>query len=71
MMIFKVFFQEDAAETPVRENTKTLFIEGDSERDVRLKLKSLPYNIELIQAISDEYLEYEKQNPDFKIMEIE
>ena len=68
-MIFKVFFQENAAEAPVRENTKSVYVEGESERDVRQKLKSLPYNIEFVQVLKDEYLEFEKQNPDFRILE--
>ncbi|WP_455661111.1 DNA-dependent RNA polymerase subunit epsilon [Pradoshia sp.] len=70
-MIFKVFFQENAAEVPVREKTKTAYVEGISERDVRQKLKSLPYNVEFVQVLDAEYLEFEKQNPDFRIMEIE
>jgi DNA-dependent RNA polymerase auxiliary subunit epsilon len=70
-MVFKVFFQENAGETPVRENTKSVYVEGKSERDVRQKLKSLPYNVEFVQVLKDEYLEFEKRNPDFRIMEID
>ena len=70
-MIFKVFFQENAADVPVPEKTKPAYVEGTSERDVRQKLKSLPFNIEFVQVLDAEYLEFEKQNPDFRIMEIE
>ena len=29
-MIFKVYYQETITEVPVRENTKTIFVEGES-----------------------------------------
>jgi DNA-dependent RNA polymerase auxiliary subunit epsilon len=70
-MLFKVYFQERLNEVPVRENTKTLFIEGDSERDVRKKIADRNFNIELIQAVQGAYLEYEKQSEHFKVLEIE
>lgn len=69
-MLFKVYFQESMNEVPVRENTKTLFIEGESERDVRKKLTERKFNIEYIQAVQGAYLEYEKQNEHFKVLEI-
>ncbi|MEH7524618.1 RNA polymerase epsilon subunit, partial [Bacillus sp. JJ1503] len=47
-MIFKVFYQESKKEVPVREKTQTIYVEGESERDVRLKLADKPYNIEFI-----------------------
>lgn len=70
-MIYKVFYQESKTEVPVREHTKTLFIEAESERDVRSKLKDKPYNIEFVTAVDSKYLEFEKQNEDFKVLEIE
>ncbi|WP_335870445.1 DNA-dependent RNA polymerase subunit epsilon [Bacillus sp. 2205SS5-2] len=66
-MIFKVYFQESKQEAPVRENTKTIYVEADSERDVRLSLKDRPYNIEFIQSVQEDYLEYEKQNPNYAV----
>lgn len=69
-MIFKVYFQESIKQVPVREKTQTIYVEGDSERDVRLKLKNEPYNIEFITALEGAFLEYEKQNEDFKVLEI-
>jgi len=59
-MIFKVYYQENINDIPVRENTKTLFVQADSERDVRRKLEDLSYNIEFITPIEGAYLEYEK-----------
>jgi DNA-dependent RNA polymerase auxiliary subunit epsilon len=69
-MLFKVFYQESMHEVPVRENTKTLFINGESERDVRKKLADRGFNIEYIKPVAGAYLEYEKQNEDFKVLEI-
>jgi DNA-dependent RNA polymerase auxiliary subunit epsilon len=69
-MIFKVYFQERLHEVPVRENTKTIYLEGDSQRDVRKKLTDRGYNIEFVQSVAGAYLEYEKQNEDFKVLEI-
>lgn len=69
-MLFKVFYQGSLKEVPVRENTKSLFIEGESERDIRKKLAGKEMNIEYIQPIEGAYLEYEKQNEQFKVLEI-
>jgi DNA-dependent RNA polymerase auxiliary subunit epsilon len=68
-MIFKVFYQESATEVPVREKTKVLYVEAESERDVRTKLSPFNYNIEFIQELAGAHLEYEKQNENFKLTE--
>ncbi len=68
-MIFKVYFQESANEVPVREKTKTVFVEADSEREVRLILKDRNINIEYIQKVENAFLEYEQQNEDYKVLE--
>lgn len=69
-MIFKVYYQADATEVPIRENTKALFIEGESVREVRQLLKKETYNVERVEEISGPYLEYEKQQEDFKVLEL-
>ena len=69
-MVFKVYYQVTITEVPIRENTKTLFVEAESVRDVRLKLKKEPYNVELVLAETGAYLEYEKQQEDFKVLEL-
>ncbi|HLR62269.1 MAG TPA: DNA-directed RNA polymerase subunit epsilon [Lentibacillus sp.] len=66
-MVFKVLYQELPDEIPVREQTKSLYIEGDSERDVRNKLSGRNYNIEYIQVLDDAHLAYEKKSEDFKL----
>ncbi len=69
-MIFKVYYQETIRQVPVRENTKTLFIEANAEWEVRRKLKERNYNIEFITPLSGPYLEYEQQNENFKVESI-
>jgi DNA-dependent RNA polymerase auxiliary subunit epsilon len=68
-MIFKVYYQESIKEVPVREKTKTLFIEGESIRDVRSKIADRGYNVEFVQEVKGAHLEYELQNEDYKVLE--
>ena len=68
-MIFKVYYQENIKEVPVRENTKTLFIEGESVRDVRSKIADRGYNVEFVQEVKGAHLDYELQNEDYKVLE--
>ncbi|MFJ7638772.1 DNA-dependent RNA polymerase subunit epsilon [Peribacillus sp. NPDC097264] len=69
-MVFKVYYQVTISEVPIRENTQTMYVEGESVRDVRLKLKEKPYNVELVAPVAGAYLEYEKQSEDFKVLEL-
>ncbi|WP_409294527.1 DNA-dependent RNA polymerase subunit epsilon [Peribacillus sp. SCS-26] len=69
-MIFKIYYQELASEVPVREATKSVYVEGDSERDVRQKVADRNYNVEYITKVSGSYLTYEKQNEDFNVLEL-
>lgn len=66
-MIYKVYYQENITEIPVRENTKTLYLEASSEREVRHYLKDRNYNIELVQLLEGNYLEYEQNSPNFSL----
>ena len=66
-MIFKVFFQNNKFEAPVREHTKSIYVEAKSVRDVRNMLADRDYNIEFITEITGPFLEYEKQSEDFKV----
>ncbi len=66
-MIYKVYFQENVNEIPVRENTKTIYLEASSEREVRDYLKDRNYNIELVQLLEGAYLEYEQNSPNFRL----
>ncbi|WP_100373368.1 DNA-dependent RNA polymerase subunit epsilon [Bacillus sp. FJAT-45037] len=69
-MIFKVYFQETLMQVPVRERTQTIYVEGESESDVRKKLIPRDYNIEFITPVSGAYLDYEKQHEDFNVESI-
>ncbi|MGM7635992.1 DNA-dependent RNA polymerase subunit epsilon [Bacillus sp. Hm123] len=69
-MIFKVYYQEQKHEVPVREHTRVLYTEANSEREVRHALKNRPYNVEFVQKIENSYLEYEKQSPNFKLEQL-
>ncbi|WP_223700398.1 DNA-dependent RNA polymerase subunit epsilon [Sutcliffiella deserti] len=69
-MIYKVFFQQNPTEAPVRENTESLYIEASAVFEVRRKLIDKPYNIEFIQVVDGAYLEYEKQSENYKVLEI-
>jgi len=68
-MIYKVYYQELLTEVPVREKTKTVYVEADSVRDVRNKLKEKNFNIEFVTPVDEAYLEYEKANEDYKVLE--
>ncbi|MTH55769.1 DUF1447 family protein [Bacillus mangrovi] len=69
-MIYKVYYQESANEVPVREKTKTLYVNAESERFVRLKLKDKNYNIEFVQAVENSYLQYEEKSENYKVLEL-
>ncbi|GIN83867.1 UPF0356 protein YkzG [Heyndrickxia sporothermodurans] len=68
-MIYKVYFQESKTQVPVREKTKTIYVEGASERAVRQSLKNRQINIEYVQLLEGSYLEYEKEHENFELLE--
>lgn len=69
-MIYKVYYQENVLEVPVRENTKSMFIEADSEREVRQLLKDRDYNIEYVQLLDEQHLEYEQASTHFELEQV-
>lgn len=69
-MIYKVYFQESITQVPIRENTKHVYVEADSEKSVREKLKSRNYNIELIQLLEGPHLEYEQASSHFELEQV-
>jgi len=68
-MIFKVLYQESPDEIPVRKRTKSMYVEGESVREIRDKLikKGYKINVEHIHALDPAHLEYEKQSEHFKL----
>ncbi|WP_251516080.1 MULTISPECIES: DNA-dependent RNA polymerase subunit epsilon [Staphylococcus] len=67
MAVFKVFFQHNKSEVIVREKTQTIYVEAQSEEQVRRYLKDRDYNIEFITKLEGAHLEYEKQSEDFNV----
>ncbi|MBU5210901.1 MULTISPECIES: DNA-dependent RNA polymerase subunit epsilon [Heyndrickxia] len=68
-MIYKVYYQENKNEVPVRENTDAIYVEASSEREVRKSLKNRQINIEFVQLLKGSYLEYEKNHANYEITE--
>lgn len=69
-MIFKVLYQETKNLSPKRENTQSLYMEADSLVDARQIVESnTAYNIEFIQELNGKFLEFEQNEPDFKLTE--
>ena len=69
-MIFKIYYQEDQVRNPKRETTKSLFINADTEVQARaLVTENTGHNIEFIEPLEGKFLEYEQQNPDYKLTE--
>ncbi len=69
-MIYKVYYQETKIRNPKREDTKSLYMEADSDVIVRqLVEENTPYNIEFVQLLEGSHLEYEKENADFSLVE--
>lgn len=69
-MIFKVTYQQSKATNPKREDTKSLYLEAESDVDARaLVEKNTPYNIEFVQPLDPAHLAYEQKNPDFALTE--
>ncbi|GKV67660.1 UPF0356 protein [Sporosarcina sp. NCCP-2716] len=69
-MIFKVYYQESKVQVPVRENTKTMYVEAETQREVRKKLQSRNYNIEFIQQLEGEHLTYEQASGNFELEQV-
>lgn len=70
-MTFKVYYQPSKNTTPRRENTRSLYLEAESEAAARLLVENgTDYHIEFIELLDDKALAYEKEsNPDFKLTE--
>ncbi len=69
-MIYKIYYQEDMLQVPVRENTKSMYVKADSVRAVREMLKERNINIEYIQLLDGEHLEYEQASPHFELEQV-
>ncbi|MGM0123522.1 hypothetical protein IGI37_000894 [Enterococcus sp. AZ194] len=69
-MIYKVYYQETKERNPKREQTHSLYIEADTEVIARQLVEdNTPYNIEFVQTLDGNHLEYEKENAEFTLTE--
>ncbi|USS92880.1 DNA-directed RNA polymerase subunit epsilon [Fructilactobacillus ixorae] len=69
-MIYKVLYQANPKENPKREATKSLYVEAQTQAEVRdLIAENTEYTVEFIQPLAGKHLEFEQQEPDFKITE--
>jgi len=66
-MVFKILYQDNYEEMPLRERTRSMYVEAESVREVRNKLKDRNYNIEYIQELDEAHLNYEKKSEDFRV----
>ncbi|MCZ2258930.1 DNA-dependent RNA polymerase subunit epsilon [Sporosarcina sp. G11-34] len=69
-MIYKIYYQKNMTQVPVRENTISMYIEADSEKSVRELLKGKEFNIEYIQPLEGKHLEYEQASPSFQLEQV-
>ena len=69
-MIYKIYYQENVLEVPVRENTQCMYIEANSEKEVRELLKGRNYNLEYIQLLEGKHLEYEQASQHFELEQV-
>lgn len=70
MAIFKVYYQENSQEIPVRENTEVIYVEAESIPEVLKYLDDRNYNIEFVQELGEKYLEFEKESANFKLEKV-
>lgn len=69
-MIFKVYYQETKTRNPKREDTKSMYVEGENDVAVRQQVEeNTTYNIEYIQLLEGNHLTYEQEHADFKLTE--
>lgn len=69
-MIFKIYYQETKVRNPKREQTQALYIEAETEVLARQAVEdNTPYNIELVQPLEGNHLDYEKENVQFTLTE--
>ena len=69
-MIYKVYYQESKIRNPKREETQVLYIDAKDDVEARQRVEeNTPYNIEFVQLLEGNHLEYEKDNVQFTLVE--
>lgn len=70
-MIYKVLYQKDQIQNPRRETTETIYTQSDSAIKVREILEAkTDFNVESIEELSGNYLEYEQKSPNYKLTDL-
>ena len=70
-MIYKVLYQKDQIQNPRRETTETLYTQSDSAIKVReIREAKTDFNVESIEELSGNYLEYEQKSPNYKLTDL-
>lgn len=69
-MIFKAYYQETKEQSPKREQTKSLYLEAESEVEARRLFEThTSHNLEYLQFLDEKHLAYEKEHGDFSLTE--
>lgn len=69
-MIYKVYYQETKKRNPQREQTHAIYLEADTEVAARVLVEdNTEYNIEFIEPLEGNFLDYEQKNPEFQLTE--
>ena len=69
-MIYKVYYHLNVHEVPVRENTLSLYVEAETEKEVRDQLADRDLMIEYVQKLEGEQLAYEQASPAFHVEQV-
>jgi len=70
-LIYKVLYQKNQIQNPRRETTETLYTQSDSAIKVREILEAkTDFNVESIEELSGNYLEYEQKSPNYKLTDL-
>ncbi|MDO4814110.1 MAG: RNA polymerase epsilon subunit [Gemella sp.] len=70
MPVFKVFYQANNKEIPVRENTEVLYVEANNAPEVVKYAEDKNFNVEFVQELSEQHLEFEKESANFKLEKV-
>lgn len=69
-MIYKVYYQETKERNPQRETTQSLYLEAETEVAARTLVEdNTDQNIEFIEPLEGNFLDYEQKNPEYHLTE--
>ncbi|GAB6092235.1 DNA-directed RNA polymerase subunit epsilon [Furfurilactobacillus curtus] len=69
-MIFKVYYQDSKIRNPKREDTHSLYLDAENEAAAMSAVEAhTDYNVESIEALEGNALDYEQQGANYKLTE--